>query len=178
MVRGQLPVALQLFDLPERGRGPVDHGHRYAAPATTPHCDNSPTGSSGSSTDASKPAPSTTRRPPGPRTSTKLLLDIQAPGMSFRRARSAAHNIGPERLGGAPPCTTNGRKPIRHTATERLGVSRPTTRQAWQPASSPRSDTDLRGPDAVLPEDRVPEPFRTTPGESRRSVAGLRSRAA
>ena len=36
-----------------------------AAPSTTPPCANSPTGSSASSTDASRPAPSTTRQPPG-----------------------------------------------------------------------------------------------------------------
>jgi transposase len=36
-----------------------------AAPSTTPPCANSPTGSSASCTDASRPAPSTTRQPPG-----------------------------------------------------------------------------------------------------------------
>ena len=58
---------------------------RPAAPGTTPPCANSPTGWSASSTDASKPAPSTTRQPPG-RTRKRLLnltspLDTCAPGM-------------------------------------------------------------------------------------------------
>ena len=68
---------------PRPAPAPTTTGNAPAAPATTPPCASSPTGSSASSTDASKPAPSTTRPPPGRTTSTRLLLDIQAPGMSL-----------------------------------------------------------------------------------------------
>ena len=59
---------------------------RAAAPSTTLPCANSPAGSSASCTDASKPAPSTTRKPPGPSTKTSSPLDISAPGMSVLSA--------------------------------------------------------------------------------------------
>ena len=59
-----------------------------AAPDTTPHSASSPAGSSASCTAASKPAPSTTRPPPGLTVKTSSPLDIQAPGMSVLSATS------------------------------------------------------------------------------------------
>ena len=46
------------------------------ASGTTPPCASSPTGSSASCTDASRPAPSTTSQPPGPTAKISVLLDI------------------------------------------------------------------------------------------------------
>ena len=68
--------------------GPTTTTNAPAAPTTTPRCANSPTGSSASCTDASKPAHPTTRRPPGRITSARLLLDIQTPGMSIATWKS------------------------------------------------------------------------------------------
>jgi hypothetical protein len=59
------PGARALYDA-ERARG-TEH---------TQPCANSPTGSSASCTAASKPAPSTTRQPPGLTAKTSLPLDI------------------------------------------------------------------------------------------------------
>jgi Transposase IS116/IS110/IS902 family len=47
------------------GAAPSTTPSAPAAPSTTPPCANSPAGSSASCTDASRPAPSTTRQPPG-----------------------------------------------------------------------------------------------------------------
>ena len=56
---------------------------RARGASTTPPYASSPTASSASCTAASRPAPPTTRPPPGLTTSTRPLLDIQAPGMSL-----------------------------------------------------------------------------------------------
>ena len=58
-----------------------------AVPNTTPHCASSPTGSWASCTAASKPEPSTTKRPHGRTVSRRQQLDIQAPGMSHSQNR-------------------------------------------------------------------------------------------
>ena len=68
---------------PRPAPAPTTTSNAPAASATTPPCASSPTASSASCTAASKPAPSTTRPPPGRTTPRSLLLDIQAPGMSF-----------------------------------------------------------------------------------------------
>lgn len=47
--------------------------------AIMPRCVSSVTGSSGSSTDASRPARSTTKAPPGPTSRQQLLLDTDTP---------------------------------------------------------------------------------------------------
>ena len=67
---------------PHPAPAPTTTSSAPAASATTPPCASSPTASSASCTAASRPAPPTTKPPPGRIAPTRLLLDIQAPGMS------------------------------------------------------------------------------------------------
>ena len=62
---------------PRPAPAPSTTPNATAAPGTTPPSASSPTASSASSTAASKPAPSTTRQPPGPSRKTSLNLTSQ-----------------------------------------------------------------------------------------------------